>query len=132
MAAGSITISQGCDYKMSITIFEVDGTKKDLTDYEARFRINNKQLTQRYVDIQGVVNNIEGTEGGTALVVDPVNGVVEVKLNPHTPEQLPTNNDEDAKSKTIANNIYSLVIIHTLSGEITKILQADCKVEPEL
>lgn len=131
-AAGSITISQGCDYDLSVTIYDTDGSKKDLTDYDVRFRVSNKTLSTRYIDITGTENGIPTTEGGSAIATDPVNGLVEVRVHPHSPEELPTNNEEKEESFVQANNVYSLVIIHKVSGKITKILQGDCYTEPEL
>ena len=128
----SITIPQGCDYELKLTILEEDGLPKDLSNYDVRFRVSNKELTSRYIDFTGSTNNVIGTEGGLAVVTDAVGGKLMIEVAPHTPEQLPTNNNDDEKSINQSNNIYSVVIIHSVSGKITKILQGDCYVEPEL
>lgn len=131
-SAGSITVSQGCDYSLSLTITEPTGDPKDLTDYDVRFRISDKAIKNRYVDITGSINSVEGTEGGIALVENPTEGKIAVYLNPHNSDQLPSNNEEGEESKLQANNIYSVVIIHKSTGKITKVLQDDCFVEVEL
>jgi hypothetical protein len=129
---GSITISQGCDYSLHLTVTEPTGIPMDLTDHDVRFRISDKSLKSRYVDITGPVNSVEGTAGGIAFVSNPEEGKVTIYLNPHTPEQLPTNNEEGEESRLQANNIYSVVVIEQGTGKITKVLQGDCYTEAEL
>lgn len=136
---GAIKISQGCDYILVATITNADHTDavpsyKDLTGFEARFRVNNKQLEPSpYIDIRDTVVT-HGAAGSTCTITDAATGEITVALTPHTPSELPTNNPVGEDTILQANNMYSLAIVDTnVSPEvITKVIQGECYVEAEL
>ena len=130
---GSIVVPQGCDYYFSIYVTGEDGKEKDLSEYKARFRLADKTVTSRYIDILAS----DTLEYGECTVNDPSTGYITVHIKPHDKLKLPTNNDSGDESMLQANNIYSVVLIknndsETNPGEIMKVIQGDCYTEVEL
>ena len=133
---GAIKISQGCDYKLVVTITNPEHTEAvpdymDLTNYEAQFVVNSKQVAGTpYIKVRGTAV-ANGATGSTCTVTDAINGQITIALTPHTSTELPTNNPVGEESQLQSNNMYSLVIIDTsVSPEVTtKAIQGECYTE---
>jgi len=128
LSKGGILISQGCDNVVELTIYDEDGSPVDLTGCEPRFRIADKRLSSRYVEVIGKETPLIGT-----FVVDgePTEGRLRLDLLPADKITLPSNNEEGEDSALQANNIYSITI-KDLDGKLTKVVQGDCYTEVEL
>lgn len=133
MTEGSIKIAQGCDFNMILYVYDNDGSRKDLTGYSANFRVSNKAVTHKYIDITGEVNNLRTSSYKGSCVPDAyAYGVIKIAIKPHSCKELPTNNEAEEASKLQTNNIYSVSIINDTTNEITKVAQYDCYTEVEL
>ena len=128
LSKGSILIAQGCDNVVALTVHDKYGMPVDLTGCEPRFRIADKMLTSRYVEVIGDSDPSVGT-----IVVDgePTEGKIRLDLKPIDKLALPSNNEEGEASLVQANNIYSVVIKDT-DGRLIKVAQGDCYIEVEL
>ena len=128
----TVLISQGCDYKAVFSIYEEDGSSPfDLSGYTGTFRVAKKDLSEKYIDIEGSVNELNSSvNAGSVNIPNPTEGKVYVNIKPHNANKLPTNNIEGEESLVLANNIYSLIIDNGLKRY--KVYQGPCAIEPEL
>ena len=130
LSKGGILVPQGCDSEHTFNITDENGEPIDVSLLHARFRIADKSLSSRYVEIY----DDEHPEIGSARTT--TDGKIIVNIKPLDKNALPSNNEAGEESVIQANNIYSLVLIekdeNDLIVKIDKIAQGDCYTEVEL